>query len=66
MLDANEKYVTGNPSINGDPCYDVAGSPNNGITRKCTFGTQTLSGNVYVRVGLPAASTKNFTDIVIV
>jgi len=65
-LDANTKYVSGNPNSNGDPCYDVAGSPNDGITRRCTFGTQTLTGDVYVRVGLPSSSTKSFADVVIV
>jgi hypothetical protein len=65
-LDANTKYTSGNPNANGDACYDVAGSPNDGITRRCTFGTQTLTGDVYVRVGLPTGSSKSFADVVIV
>lgn len=65
-LDANVKYIIGNPNANGEACYDVAGSPNNGTTRRCTFGTQILTGDVYVRIGLPTGSTKSFNDITIV
>lgn len=62
-LDANSKYFMGDPSVNGEACYDVAGSPNDGITRRCTFGTQILTGDVYVRIGLPSGSTKSFNNI---
>lgn len=63
-LDANLKYISGDPNLNGDPCYDVVGSPNDGITRRCTFGTQTLSGDVYVRIGLPTGSPIKFNNVV--
>lgn len=62
-LDANTAYSSGNPNANGDACYDEGGSAGSATVRRITLGTQVLSGNVYVRIGLPLASNKTFASV---
>lgn len=47
-LDANAKYVAGNPSNYGDPCLDVDNST--AISRTVTFGSTLRTGEVQVRI----------------
>lgn len=47
-LDANTKYISGNPSSYGDPCLDVDNST--ATSRKVTFGSTLRTGEVQVRM----------------
>lgn len=64
-VDANSNYSgVGNPgsgATDGDAAM-VNGS-STATSRYVTFGTATLSGDVWVRIGFPSGSTKYFTSI---
>jgi hypothetical protein len=61
-VDGNAAYPgVGNPVNDGDPA-EVVGS-STATSHRVTFGSVTRSGQLYVRVGLPASSTKTFAYI---
>lgn len=60
-LDANAAWSSGTPTANGDAAVDVGNSASN-TARRITFGA-TVSGTVYVRVGINSGSSITFTDI---
>lgn len=61
-IDGNAAYPgVGNPSTNGAPALVVGSS--SATVKLITFGTATLSGPVYIRVGLPSGSTRSFTTV---
>lgn len=61
-IDANAAYPgVGNPTANGDPALDVGSSTV--TSRRVTFGAAVKTGTVYVRVGIPSASTKRFSGV---
>lgn len=61
-LDANLAYPgVGSPSVNGDGALDVGSS--SATFKRVTFGGTVRTGTVYVRIGLPAGSTKFFGGI---
>ena len=64
-IDGNLPYPGGgSPSSDGDPAMNA--SPASTATLKqITFGSIDRSGTIYVRIGLPAGSTKKFTGITI-
>ena len=47
-IDANTKYITGNPSNYGDSCLDVDNST--ATSRTVTFGSSLRTGEVQVRI----------------
>jgi hypothetical protein len=63
-LDLNKIYASGNPSNNGDNCYDNTYSLKSATVRRVTLGPgANVSGTVYVRIGLPTTSTITFTGV---
>ena len=71
-LDANTPYGGGSPSDDHDACLDLGLSDFN--TKKCTFGSISRSGKVYVRIGWTntggsagsdplSSSTRRFTSL---
>jgi hypothetical protein len=61
-VDANAAYPgVGNPTANGDPAMVTASS--SAAVKLVTFGAAPKTGNVWVRVGIPAGSTKSFTRV---
>jgi len=64
-VDGNSAFPgTGNPSNNGDPALVVAGSTT--TSKLITFGTSVKSGNVFIRVGIPASDSKKFGSISVI
>lgn len=63
-IDGNAAYSgVGNPTNDGTAALVIGSS--NVATRVITFGATVRTGNVYVRVGIPLASNKRFTNITI-
>jgi len=63
-VDGNAAYAgVGNPSNDGDAALVIGSSSVS--TKVITFGATVRTGNVYVRVGIPLASNKRFTNITI-
>ena len=63
-VDCNLSYQgVGNPSVDGDPAL-VYGS-STVTSRRITFGSAVKTGLLYIRIGLPAGSTKKFGGIII-
>lgn len=62
-LDLNKIWYSGNPTTNGDGCYDNTYVGKSATVRRATLGTNVFSGNVYVRIGLPEKSTITFTGV---
>jgi hypothetical protein len=62
-VDGNKAYSgIGDPTNNGDPALAVdTNAPVN--VRKVTFGTQIKTGNVIVRIGIPAGDAKKFGSV---
>lgn len=61
-LDANAAFnLVGSPAADGDPCMLFADS--DGDTKRVSFGETVRSGLLYVRIGLPAGSTKRFQGV---
>ena len=63
-LDANAAYPgVGDPTVDGDPAMVFGAS--DGDTKRITLGSMPRTGNLFVRIGLPAASIKKFSGIAI-
>jgi hypothetical protein len=62
-LDLNKIYQGGNPSSDGDACYDNGYDLRTQSIKKVTLGTSVTSGTVYVRIGLPTSSPITFTGV---
>ena len=63
-IDGNAAYSgVGNPTNDGDAALDYSSS--SATVKRITFGNQTRTGNVIVRVGIPAGDNKTFTGITI-
>lgn len=61
-VDGNAAYPgVGTPTNNGDAALVVASSTS--TVKLVTFGTNTKTGTVYVRVGIPSGDNKRFTNI---
>lgn len=61
-VDGNVAYPgVGSPTNNGDAALVVASSTS--TVKLVTFGTNTKTGTVYVRVGIPSGDNKRFTNI---
>ena len=61
-VNGNAAYpLAGNPSKDDDPALVVASSTTN--AKSITFGTATLTGPVYIRVGLPSGSNMSFGSV---
>jgi hypothetical protein len=59
-VDANAAYPgVGSPSANGDAALSVGSSTS--TVKHVTFGAVTRTGNVWVRLGIPAGSNKKLT-----
>lgn len=64
-IDANKSFgfpVVASPSNNGDGAVNMSLTPN-GVQRTITFGETPRTGDVYVRIGLPNGTNKQFTNI---
>jgi hypothetical protein len=63
-LDANKSFaLVGAPVNDGDAC--MVNSQSTATVRRVSFGNVPRTGNIFVRVGLPAASAKKFGGIAI-
>lgn len=61
-IDANAAYPgVGNPTADGDAALVVGSSDVD--TKVVTFGAAPKTGNVWIRIGVPSASTKRFTGV---
>ncbi len=61
-VDANAAYPgVGNPTNDGDGALVVGSSSTS--TRVVTFGSAPKTGTVYVRIGIPSGSTKQFSGV---
>jgi hypothetical protein len=61
-IDANSAYNgSGSPSASGDAACVITNS--SATYRYVTFGPTTRSGDVYVRIGFPSGSTKQFGSV---
>jgi hypothetical protein len=64
-INGNSAYPgVGNPTNNGDSALVVALSLS--TVKLITFGSVSLTGPVYIRVGIPSGSNKNFSSISLV
>jgi hypothetical protein len=63
-LDANKAFsLVGAPSVDGDAC--MVYSESSAAVRRVSFGNSPKTGTVYLRIGLPAGSTKKFGGVTI-
>jgi hypothetical protein len=63
-LDANKYFsLVGSPSADGDAAMTVSGS--DADTKNVSFGSTPRTGQVYVRIGLPAGSGMSFSGVTI-
>jgi len=61
-LDANKAFsLVGSPVNNGDAA--MVFSESSAILKKVTFGATPRTGDLYVRIGLPAGDSKRFTGV---
>lgn len=61
-INGNAAYpAVGNPTINDDPALDIGNST--ATSKRITFGAASLTGPVYIRVGLPSGSNKTFGSV---
>lgn len=61
----NPRFV---PDLDGDPAFDAGNSENSegkNISRVANFGTNSRSGEVYVRIGLQNGSMVKFSNIIL-
>jgi hypothetical protein len=60
-IDANTVWNSGTPAVDGDAALIFVNS--SATNRYVTFGSVPRTGDVWVRIGFPAGSTKSFSDI---
>jgi hypothetical protein len=61
-VDGNVAYPgVGSPTNNGDAALVVASSTS--TAKLVTFGTNTKTGTVYARIGIPSGDNKRFTNV---
>ena len=60
-IDGNSAWLGGSPKSNGDGALVI--SESTATSRYITFGTYSRSGDVWVRIGIPSGSSKNFGNV---